>query len=77
MLSRLAIIFIRMYQLIISPYLGTNCRFYPSCSSYAISVYQEWGFIKGTWLTLRRLIRCGPWNDGGIDMPPKRPCPYN
>ena len=71
MLSRLAIILIRMYQLLISPYLGNNCRFYPSCSNYAISVYQEWGFLKGTWLTFKRLIKCGPWNDGGIDLPPK------
>ncbi|MBQ3403005.1 MAG: membrane protein insertion efficiency factor YidD [Synergistaceae bacterium] len=71
-MSRIAVILIRLYQLIISPYLGPHCRFYPSCSNYALSVYREWGFFRGTWLTLRRLVRCGPWNPGGIDLPPKK-----
>jgi len=70
MLSRLAIILIRTYQLIISPYLGKHCRFYPTCSNYAVAVYREWGFLRGTWLTLKRLAKCGAWNDGGVDLPP-------
>ena len=71
-MTRIAIILIRIYQAAISPYLGQNCRFYPSCSNYAISVYSEWGFIRGTWLTVRRLMKCGFWNPGGVDLPPKK-----
>ncbi|MBR1657748.1 MAG: membrane protein insertion efficiency factor YidD [Synergistaceae bacterium] len=67
-----AIFLIRMYQVLISPYLGNNCRFYPTCSNYALSVYQEWGFLKGTALTVKRLMKCGAWNDGGVDLPPKK-----
>lgn len=72
MLSRLAVILIRTYQLLISPYLGKHCRFYPTCSDYALTVYKEWGFIRGTFFTLRRLIKCGAWNPGGYDPPPIR-----
>ena len=72
MLSRTAIILIRMYQVIISPYLGDNCRFYPSCSDYAIQAYHEYGFIKGTILTMKRLLKCGIWHPGGYDPLPKR-----
>ncbi|MBQ7561705.1 MAG: membrane protein insertion efficiency factor YidD [Synergistaceae bacterium] len=72
MLSRLAIILIRIYQIFISPFIGAHCRFYPTCSNYALSVYKEWGFFRGTWLTLKRLIKCGAWNPGGVDLPPKK-----
>lgn len=72
MLSRLAIILIKMYQVIISPYLGNNCRFYPTCSNYAVQAYSEYGFIKGTVLTLKRLLKCGIWNPGGYDPLPER-----
>ena len=72
MLSRFAVILIRAYQLLISPYLGRNCRFYPTCSNYAIQVYKEWGFLRGSWLTLKRLLKCGTWNPGGYDPPPKK-----
>ena len=72
MLSRIAIILIRSYQILISPYLGKNCRFYPTCSEYALQVYKEWGFIIGTKLTLKRLLKCGIWNPGGYDPPPKK-----
>ncbi|MBQ9389279.1 MAG: membrane protein insertion efficiency factor YidD [Synergistaceae bacterium] len=71
-MARLTIFIIRIYQIFISPYLGRNCRFYPTCSNYALSVYREWGFIKGSWLTFKRIIRCGAWNAGGTDLPPKR-----
>jgi len=67
------VILIRAYQLLISPYLGGNkCRFYPPCSNYAIQVYKDWGFLRGSWLTLKRLSKCGPWNPGGYDPPPKK-----
>lgn len=67
-----AIILIRGYQKFISPLLGTRCRFYPSCSQYAILAIAEWGFWRGLWLTIRRLLKCGPWHDGGYDPPPRR-----
>ena len=72
MLSRIAVLLIRTYQLTISPYLGRHCRFYPTCSSYAAAVYEEWGFVKGTVLTLKRLAKCGAWHPGGVDLPPKK-----
>ncbi|MDR1376441.1 MAG: membrane protein insertion efficiency factor YidD [Synergistaceae bacterium] len=63
---------IRGYQRHISPLLGTRCRFYPTCSQYAVIALTEWGFFKGAWLTVKRLFRCGPWHDGGYDPPPRK-----
>ncbi len=70
MLSRIAVILIRLYQIIISPYLGNNCRFYPTCSNYAIQAYNEYGFIMGSVLTVKRLLKCGVWHPGGYDPLP-------
>jgi hypothetical protein len=64
---------IRMYQLTISPLLGPRCRFYPSCSRYAYQAFEVHGTVHGGWLTVRRLLRCHPWNPGGIDEVPARP----
>ena len=61
---------IRAYQLVISPVLGPRCRFYPSCSSYAVEALRTHGPLRGTWLASRRLLRCHPWNDGGLDPVP-------
>lgn len=58
---------IRIYQLTLSPLLGPRCRFYPSCSNYALRALQVHGLFKGSWLTLRRLARCHPWHEGGVD----------
>ncbi|MDO4786986.1 MAG: membrane protein insertion efficiency factor YidD [Fretibacterium sp.] len=63
---------IRGYQRFVSPLLGDRCRFYPSCSQYALLAFREWGFFRGLWLTLRRLLKCGPWHEGGFDPPPRR-----
>lgn len=70
-----AILLIRGYQRFISPLLGGRCRFYPSCSQYGLFAFREWGFFKGAWLTLRRLLKCGPWHEGGYDPPPRRVSP--
>ncbi|MDR3332311.1 MAG: membrane protein insertion efficiency factor YidD [Synergistaceae bacterium] len=70
MLSRCAIIFIRGYQLFVSPMLGTNCRFYPSCSQYAVEAFERHGFVRGIVLTFCRIARCGPWHPGGEDPVP-------
>ncbi|MCB1113726.1 MAG: membrane protein insertion efficiency factor YidD [Chlamydiia bacterium] len=61
---------IRFYQLAISPFLGPCCRFYPTCSNYAMEAIDNCGVLKGSCLTLWRLLRCGPWSKGGVDLPP-------
>ena len=63
---------VRAYQLGISPFLGQNCRFYPSCSSYAIEALEEHGALKGSFLAARRLCKCHPWHAGGLDPVPKK-----
>jgi len=61
---------IRGYQLMVSPLIGSVCRFHPSCSQYAIEAIHRYGLIKGLWLALNRLLRCHPWNAGGYDPLP-------
>lgn len=58
---------IKSYQYLVSPYLGSCCRFYPSCSQYALSALHHYSVSKGLWLACCRLCRCHPWNDGGYD----------
>ena len=59
---------IRVYQLVVSPYLGNNCRFYPSCSNYAIEAIEKFGVLKGTKMAFFRILKCNPWGGSGIDM---------
>lgn len=66
-LSRLFIYFIRGYQKFISPLLGSNCRFYPTCSSYAIQAVEKYGFFSGGLMALKRIARCNPFHPGGYD----------
>jgi putative membrane protein insertion efficiency factor len=67
------ILLIRLYQYLISPLLGPRCRFYPSCSHYALQALRRHGLFYGGWLSLRRITRCHPLNEGGIDpVPPSR-----
>jgi len=74
-LKQALILLVRGYQLLLSPVLGNNCRFYPSCSSYMIEAIEVHGIIKGIWLGTRRLLRCHPYSDGGIDpVPPRCGC---
>ncbi|MBI2624724.1 MAG: membrane protein insertion efficiency factor YidD [Candidatus Nealsonbacteria bacterium] len=60
---------IKFYRLFISPALGQNCRFYPSCSEYSYFAVKKYGPIDGFKKGLNRIIRCNPWNKGGIDLP--------
>ncbi|TWE10343.1 hypothetical protein BKA23_2700 [Rudaeicoccus suwonensis] len=65
---------VRVYQLLLSPLLPPTCRFTPSCSAYAITALTRFGPVKGSWLAVRRIARCHPWNPGGVDhVPPKAP----
>lgn len=64
---------VRLYRLAISPWLGANCRFDPTCSSYAIEALEVHGVLKGTWLAVRRIGRCHPWGGSGYDPVPNVP----
>ena len=66
----LLIALINVYRWFISPLLGPNCRFYPTCSCYAQEAIQRHGALRGSWLALRRLLRCHPLNPGGWDPVP-------
>jgi hypothetical protein len=61
---------IRLYQWTLSPFLGKNCRFYPSCSAYCLEAIERHGSAKGVLLGLKRLVKCGPWHKGGVDEVP-------
>ena len=61
---------IRGYQLLISPVLPASCRFYPTCSAYGLEAISTHGAFRGTYLTLHRICRCHPWNEGGYDPVP-------
>jgi len=69
-MAKLLIGLIRLYQLCLSPFVGSSCRFYPSCSHYGIEAIKKHGAIKGSYLTVLRLGRCHPWCDGGHDPVP-------
>jgi putative membrane protein insertion efficiency factor len=58
---------IRLYQWMISPWLGPKCRFVPSCSQYAIEAFRKYGLFKGGWMAIRRISRCHPWGGSGHD----------
>jgi putative membrane protein insertion efficiency factor len=64
------ILFVRAYQITLSPLLPASCRYYPSCSTYAIEALERHGALHGGWLTLRRLLRCNPFRPGGYDPVP-------
>lgn len=66
------VMMIRAYQVILSPLLVGSCKFYPSCSEYFIQAVCEWGILRGSWLGVRRLLRCLPFGLGGLDPVPPR-----
>jgi uncharacterized protein len=69
-MRRIAIAFIRFYQRYISPALGANCRYYPTCSAYTLTAIERYGVMKGGWMGLKRIGRCHPWHPGGFDPVP-------
>ena len=66
------IFLIKFYQSLISPLLGSNCRFQPTCSEYCMNSLQNWGLIKGLYLSVKRIIKCHPWGGKGYDPVPKK-----
>jgi putative membrane protein insertion efficiency factor len=69
MIKKLILKIIRFYQIFISPGLGAHCRFYPSCSKYSYLSIKKYGAVMGLWRGVKRILRCHPWNSGGIDLP--------
>ena len=66
-MNRLAVIPVRLYQLLVSPLLGRRCKYHPSCSQYALDAFEEFGLVRGAVLAGWRLLRCNPWSHGGVD----------
>jgi putative membrane protein insertion efficiency factor len=66
------ILIIKLYQFIVSPLLGSNCRYQPTCSEYSVQALREWGIFYGLFLTFKRIFRCHPWGDSGYDPVPKK-----
>jgi len=63
---------ILIYRYTLSPIIGNQCRFYPTCSHYAEDALKEWGPVKGLYMAARRILKCHPWHEGGCDPVPQR-----
>jgi len=75
--SHAVVALLRLYQRVVSPLYGSTCRFYPSCSQYALLSVQRHGVFRGARLAAWRLLRCNPWNPGGVDdVPPGKESPH-
>jgi len=64
--------FIKVYRMVLSPFIGQHCRFTPTCSEYAVQAIDEHGSLRGSWLAIRRLSRCHPFHTGGWDPVPQK-----
>lgn len=69
-MQRILILLIKGYRAILSPIMGNQCRYYPTCSCYTEEAIKRHGALRGSWLGLRRIVRCHPWHEGGIDPVP-------
>lgn len=70
LLAQILALPIKGYRLIFSPWVGRSCRFDPTCSAYALTALERHGALKGSWLTVRRILRCHPWGAHGVDDVP-------
>ena len=70
LVSKILIGLIKLYQVTLSPFIGRSCRYTPTCSNYGIEAIQKHGPIKGSWLTLKRVLSCNPWGGSGYDPVP-------
>jgi putative membrane protein insertion efficiency factor len=68
-MKKVVILFIKLYQKLLSPLFPHSCRYYPTCSNYAIMSVEKYGLIKGSLKAFWRILRCNPWSKGGIDYP--------
>jgi putative membrane protein insertion efficiency factor len=69
-MKHLLIAFVKLWRKVVSPIYGDVCRYYPSCSAYGLEALQLHGAIKGSYLAVRRILRCNPWSTGGVDPVP-------
>ncbi|WP_276697974.1 membrane protein insertion efficiency factor YidD [Propionibacterium acidifaciens] len=72
-MKHLLIAFVKVWRTVVSPLYGDVCKFYPTCSAYGLEALQLHGAVKGSWLIVRRLVRCHPWSTGGVDPVPGSP----
>lgn len=70
LVSKFLIGLIKLYQITLSPFIGRSCRYTPTCSNYGIEAIQKYGPLKGSWLTLKRVLSCNPWGGSGYDPVP-------
>ena len=68
--ANIMILLIKIYQYTLSPFIGRNCRYTPTCSNYGIEAIRKYGAIKGGWLTIKRVASCNPWGGSGYDPVP-------
>jgi uncharacterized protein len=71
-MKRVLLALIGAYRLLVSPFLGANCRFYPTCSEYAAQAIDTHGAVRGSWLAVTRVLKCHPWHPGGVDPVPQK-----
>jgi hypothetical protein len=69
-MKHVLIALLKAYRLVVSPMYGQTCRYYPTCSAYALGSVERHGALRGSWLAVRRLGRCHPWCEGGVDLVP-------
>ncbi|MEA1986469.1 MAG: membrane protein insertion efficiency factor YidD [Candidatus Marinimicrobia bacterium] len=70
-MKKIFVLIIKFYQVAISPYTRPSCRFQPTCSHYSVEALEKHGFLKGTYLSIRRILKCHPFHEGGYDPVPK------
>ncbi|MES9992575.1 MAG: membrane protein insertion efficiency factor YidD [Candidatus Thiodiazotropha sp.] len=70
-MRHIMIFLVKLYQTILSPFVGQHCRFYPSCSAYTLEALEKHGAMYGLWLSIKRVSRCHPWHEGGVDPVPE------
>ncbi len=71
-IRNLLLLFVWLYRKLISPIFPSSCRFYPTCSAYSMQALSKHGAVKGSYLSMHRIVRCNPYNDGGVDPVPEK-----